>query len=442
MYVLLEEEKCLLKLSKKKKDVYCYLSKRTISTLLFLSKRDKPYQLNMLMSKEEFVEFYYDLITTDLMYVFWIWNPSEPLFKDFNLYLDCINFYEINETNKLDMALKDFYKIYGDQKIGLYSTLESMAIHQIWDKYTIKIEKEEKEEENLEGFHNYIKSDTVFVKNQVADDILKEYIDDFEDHNLQFSKNKYTELNNTFLKLEPSSVNKAEWFRKSYELTRIERNNRIPKHYLQYKLLISKMNCIFGKYYETYGKIMRINDVTIFDNPKEFIEFEYKIEQIRIYELLLSLWKNKYIDIADIHIDVKNKKYLLNIEFNYPPEDIKRIHKRKNDIERYSIDKAFKYYIETKELFYDNIRIIPNEKNDTLDKAYLETLLYLLRNINDIKYDFFDIDVVYENIKKDYFDCNKNSNWAQNCISRTNKFLTKTKYKLTQKDKKIGLKIK
>lgn len=428
------EKGCFLKLYKKKKDIYCYFSKRTIGTLLLLSKRNKPYQLDKLMSKEEFVEFYYDLKATDLMYVFWIGEPGKAIFELFDDFLYERNFDEEN----LSKELKNFYEFYSNFDIGLYSTEESFFKYHLLNKYTISTSiKEKRSEENIEVYglyDNFIKSETLFVKNQIADDILKEYILDFEYNDLQFSKDKYIQLDNTFSNLELNPFEQFEKIVKTEGLTLKETKNRIPKPYLQYKLLISRLDCIFGKYYETYGNIMRINDVSIFDNPKELIETKYPIEQIRIYELLLSLQKDKYINIHDIAINVKNKQFVLSVEFNYSPESIVKINKKRNNIKYFSFDKLFKYNKENNELFYGNIRIIPDKEGNTPPPAYFKTLLYLLETDGSSS-----IDDVYNEVMNEEYDAVTNPHWVSNCVTRINTFLIACRHELTRKDEKITL---
>lgn len=436
----------LIEIFKKVNDTYTYFSKNTLGALLFLSRKPNiKCPLEKVIFQENFPEFFYDLGYTDLKAVFWldIDGKKENLYKYYEVFL---KYQEQVEGEILDVErtmpikiLNLFYDHIKDYNIGLYSTIESLFQFILLPKYNAKILKEKKTKEKFElrSLYDCLKNDNKFVRNKIADDILQEYIDDFENHYLHISKKKY----NAF---EEKVENETELSVKEGALYNKGKLHTIPNTYMTYNALLLNLDSIFGIYYETYGNVMTINDVTIFDNPKEFIKLEYPIEQIRIYELLLSLWKSKYIDITDIHIDLKNKKYLLTIEFNNSPTDIIAIRKKINSIVSYTIDKAFKYSREDNELFYDGNRIIPNEENKRPPKAYFKALLYLLDKAKEIEYSFIDIEQVFENATGNFFDGKKNSNWAQNCVSKINKFLTKTKYELTKdkKEPKIGLKKK
>lgn len=432
----------LIEIFKKANDTYTYFSKNTLGALLFLSmKPNIKCPLEKVIFQENFPEFFYDLGYTDLKAVFWldIDGKKENLYKYYETFL---KYQEQVEGEILDVErtmpikiLNIFYDHIKDYNVGLYSTVESLFQFILLPKYNAKIIKGKKTKENFElrSLYDCFKNDNKFVRNKIADDILKEYINDFENNYLHISQKKCKNFEETIENETELSVKEGALYNK-------RKLHIIPNPYMTYNALLLNLDSVFGIYYETYGNVMTINDVSIFDNNEKFIK--YPIEQIRIYELLLSLWKSKYIDITDIHIDLKNKRYLLDIEFNNSPTDIIAIRKQINSRVSYPIDKAFKYSREDDELFYDGNRIIPNEENDTPPKAYFKALLYLLDKAKKIEYSFIDIEQVFENATGNFFDGKKNSNWASNCVTRMNKFLNKTKYELTRRESQIGLKKK
>lgn len=432
----------LIEIFKKANDTYTYFSKNTLGALLFLSmKPNIKCPLEKVIFQENFPEFFYDLGYTDLKAVFWldIDGKKENLYKYYEVFL---KYQEQVEGEILDVErtmpikiLNIFYDHIKDYNVGLYSTVESLFQFILLPKYNAKIIKGKKTKEKFElrSLYDCFKNDNKFVRNKIADDILKEYINDFENNYLHISQKKCKNFEETIENETELSVKEGALYNKG-------KLHIIPNPYMTYNALLLNLDSIFGIYYETYGNVMTINDVSIFDNNETFIK--YPIEQIRIYELLLSLWKSKYIDITDIHIDLKNKKYLLTIEFNNSPTDIIAIRKKINSRVSYPIDKAFKYSKEDDELFYDGNRIIPNEENKRPPKAYFKALLYLLDKAKEIEYSFIDIEQVFENATGNFFDGKKNSNWASNCVTRMNKFLNKTKYELTRRESQIGLKRK
>lgn len=427
-------------LFKTKQDTYPYFSKNTLGALLFLSRKPNiNCPLKKVIFQNNFPEFFYDLGYTDLKAVFWldINGKKENLYKFYEVFLKDKEMLEnviLDEYRTMPSdVMKLFYDHIKDYNIGLYSTTESLFQFGVIKNYRIKILKEKREKTDIElsGLYNCFKTNNKFVSNKIADDILQEYINDFEMNYLHLSKKKY-------MAFKDSIENETEFVVREVALSN---KDKLQKNiYLTYNALMLNLNSIFGSYYETYGNFMTINDVSIFDNNEEFIKCP--IEQIRIYELLLSLWKSKYIDITDIRIDIKNQKYLLDIEFNNSPTDVIEIRKQINSRLSFSIDESFKYSRETDELFYDNIRIIPNDENDRPPKAYLDTFFYILNKAKEIEYSFVEIEFIFEKVTGDFFNSKKNFNWASNCVTHMNKYLTKTKYALTRREDTIGLRRK
>ena len=335
---------CLFEVAKKKKDTsYTYLSKNTLASLLFLSKENISYPLKNLISKNDFAEFYYDLGYTDLKTVFWldINGKKENLYRYYEVFL---KYQEQVEGEVLDVErtmpveiINLFYDHIKDYYVGLYSTVESLFQFLLFEKYNIKISKEirTKDDIDLMGLYNFITYNKKFVSNQIADDILQEYIDDFE--NCKLNEDKSAKIINPFTNEE---LAEADEIRKS-DLTDEEKNKRLAKfsskemdaytkgralskkedttNYYNYNKLLLMVGDIFGSDYENCGNILNINNKTLL-NKQDILKCD--IEQIRLYELLLSLEKSKSIIIRKI--SCKNHEFTINIEFLKNPKDVSK----------------------------------------------------------------------------------------------------------------------
>ena len=333
----------LLEISKKEKDTYTYFSKNTLSTLLFLSKTNisYPFPLENLMDKNDFAEFYYDLDYTDLKAVFWINinNRRENLYKHYETFLEHQGQIEgkildVERTMPVEL-LNLFYDYIKNCDIGLYSTEESLFQYLLFRKYNIKKSKKRRTEKDVKdyGLYNFIKYEPKFVSNQIADDILKEYIDEFE--NCKLNEERRTLIINPYTEEELTEIDKID----KSKLTEKEKNKRLAKfypkeidadmkcrtllkkgqltNYYSYKKLITMVADIFGSDYENCGNILNVNNGILLNN-KKFSEGD--VEKIRLYELLLSLEKNK--DIKINRITCNNCKFSVNIEFLKNPKDI------------------------------------------------------------------------------------------------------------------------
>lgn len=331
----------LFEISKKEKDTYTYFSKNTLGALLFLSKGANSYPLKNLISKNDFAEFYYDLGSTDLKTVFRldIGETSANLYKYYDVFL---KYQEQVEDKILYGAmpveiLNLFYEHIKDCYVGLYSTVESLFQFLLFEKYNIKISKKTRTKDDIEdyGLCNFISYEPKFVSNQIADDILKEYIDEFE--NCKLNEDKTTKVINPFTNEELAEVDKI---RKS-DLTDEEKNNRLAKfslkerdadmkagivlkaepltNYYSYKKLITMVDDIFGNDYENSGNMLNVNN-RILHNQKISKD---DVGKIRLYELILSLEKNK--DIKINRIICKNCEFSVNIELLKNPKDISNI---------------------------------------------------------------------------------------------------------------------
>ncbi|MBR4632068.1 MAG: hypothetical protein IKO48_01940 [Elusimicrobia bacterium] len=329
----------LFEISKKEKDTYTYFSKNTLGVLLFLSKEANSYPLKNLISKNDFAEFYYDLGSTDLKTVFRldIGGTSANLYKYYDVFLE---YQEQVEGKSLYGTMPAeiidiFYENIKDYYVGLYSTVESLFQFLLFEKYNIKISKKTRTKDDVEdyGLCKFISYEPKFVSNQIADDILKEYIDEFE--NCKLNEDKTTKIKNPFTNEELAETDKI---RKS-DLTNEEKNKKLAKfspkerdadmkggallkkeqiiNYYNYKKLITIVDDIFGNDYENSGNILNVNNGILLNNQKIA---KGDVGKIRLYELLLSLEKNK--DIKINKITCKNCDFSVNIEFLKNPKDI------------------------------------------------------------------------------------------------------------------------
>lgn len=311
-YVELVKQGFYIEISKKKhKDTYTYFSTSTICSLLFLSKEIDSYQLKKLISKDSFPEFFYDLAYTDLKAVFWLDTGGEKrnLFKHYDEFLKYKEIMEgkilnVGESMPLDV-LQLFYDHIKYCDIGLYSTVESVHQFGIYKKYKqISTRQGSKDNFDILGFNGLIGYIPKFVGNQIADDILKEYIDEFEQCKLNKDKSKI---------IEENYGDDTEGYFKS---AAILKKQQITNYY-NYKKLITMVTDIFGSDYEDCGNILNVNNGMLLNNQKISKD---DVEKIRLYELLLSLEKNK--DIIIRKISCKNCEFSVNIEFLKNPKDI------------------------------------------------------------------------------------------------------------------------
>lgn len=391
----------LLEISKKEKDTYTYFSKNTLSTLLFLSKTNisYPFPLENLMDKNDFAEFYYDLDYTDLKAVFWINinNRRENLYKHYETFLEHQGQIEgkildVERTMPVEL-LNLFYDNIKDCDIGLYSTEESLFQYLLFKKYNIKKSKKRRTEKDVKdyGLYNFIKYEPKFVSNQIADDILKEYIDDFE--NCKLNEDRRTLIINPYTEEELTEIDKID----KSKLTEKEKTKRLekfypkeidadmkcrtllkkeqPTNYYSYKKLITMVADIFGSDYENCGNILNVNNGILLNN-KKFSEGD--VEKIRLYELLLSLEKNK--DIKINRITCNNCKFSVNIEFLKNPKDIN------SDIENWTVYYDLRINKDLGLGQYKNKTIRKFQKNSKMFKVlcYLIDRPNIVININEL----------------------------------------------------------
>lgn len=311
-YVELVKQGLYIEISKKKhKDTYTYFSTSTICSLLFLSKEISSYQLKKLISKDSFPEFFYDLVYTDLKAVFWldIGGKKENLYKYYDEFLKYKEQVEgeildVERTMPLDV-MQLFYDHIKDYDIGLYSTVESLYQFKIYKNYKqISIGQRSKDDSDILGFNGLISYIHKFVGNQIADDILKEYIDEFEHSKLNKDKSKI---------IEETYGEDTEGFVKSGAILK---KQQITNYY-NYKKLIAMVGNIFGSDYENSGDILSVNNGILLNNQNLS---KGDVEKIRLYELLLILEDRN--DIKINKITCKNCEFSINIEFLKNPKDI------------------------------------------------------------------------------------------------------------------------
>jgi len=404
------------------KPPYCYFSDITLQFLLYLVNPNSypvsKLPIEGLIPKHKFKDFFADLTYTNLKSVIFIEAKNERtnLFRSYDNFIKTIEHkIDFGEENH-DAKCKDmFYETIRGCFIGLYSTEESFLQYSLFEEYKAILSEYIRGEESTQtGLLNFILSPKKFSHNKILDDVLDEYLSDFQNDKLAFSEQKIKQIERFVLEtnkeVEGSVYSSGLTFKKKEDIS--------SSHYLKYKTLIEKLEKIFGKAYNEYGAILKINQKLFGEDNSLYTETEkisFEPERVRFCELLLVLEKQGYIEIEDV--EIINSIYNFRVHFKQSPKDIAE-ELTKSEIILKHKDLVIKIINGEYEVLYKDL---PVKTYGKLEPKNFKTLEYLMTHELSV-----DINKVYKTIEETKDDMPEKDRWGNNRVGAINKFFGMT----------------